>query len=248
MKIYLNILLALLALVGTSSCKKEKEVLQPSDIDVTYNVPQGSNAFDQTIVNYYEKYGSYLLYKFNERDAYWTPTGWKKPVVSAAGNWSVGADLIAAEESAIPAQLDLLDKSLFILYPQSFLKQFLPVKILLCSKVDSIYTAYVFNPTYTATKGVKKIPAYYNYDNISVNYGDATINQMTNAEKLAFLARVNQVFSKVSTNVRLLSLVRSSLIVQIIVLLTQPKQWPMVKELYQVIPRLLPQLAIGMPT
>ncbi len=194
MKIYLNILLALLALIGTSSCKKEKEVLLPSDIDVTYNVPQGSNAFDQTIVNYYEKYGSYLLYKFNERDAYWTPTGWKKPVVSAAGNWSVGADLIAAEESAIPAQLDLLDKSLFSLYPQSFLKKFLPVKILLCSKVDSIYTAYVFNPTYTATKGVKKIPAYYSYDNISVNYGDAAINQMTNAEKLAFLARLNQVF------------------------------------------------------
>lgn len=194
MKIYLNILLVLLALVGMSSCKKEKEVLAPSDIDVTYHVPQGNSPFDQTIVNYYEKYGSYLLYKFNERDAYWTPTGWRKPVVGSTGSWSVGAEVTAAEQSAIPAQLDLLEKSFFSLYPQGFLKQFLPVKILLCSKVDSIYTAYVFNPTYTATKGIKKVPAYYSYDNIAVNYGDATVNQMSNAEKLAFLARVNQVF------------------------------------------------------
>lgn len=207
MKTYLNIILLLAVSAGISSCKKSEEKLTPSNIDVTYHVPQGNNAYDQTIVGYYNTYGTYVLYKFTERDAYWTPTGWKKPQVSTAGNWSVGAEIEAANPTSITEQLDLLDKSLFNLYPKAFLKQFLPAKILLCSKVDSIYTAYVFNPTYTPTKGIKKVGAYYSYDNIAVNYGDANISQLTPAEKLAFLARVNQVFFQ---NINERSLIKAS--------------------------------------
>lgn len=194
MKIYFNLIILLAVVTMVSSCAKEEAALTPSAIDVTYHVPQGSNAFDQTIVNYYNSYGSYLLYKFTERDAYWTPTGWRRPVLNdAAGNWS-GIDVVSADPTAVAAQLDLIDKSLFSLYPKPFLKQFLPVKLLLCSKVDSIYTTGVFNPTYVTTKNIKKIPAFYSYDNIYINYGDATVNQMTASEKLAFLARINQVF------------------------------------------------------
>jgi len=194
MKNYLNLILAVAFFAGISACKKSEETLVPSDIDITYSVPQGNNAFDQTIVNYYNTYGTYLLYNFTERDAYWTPTGWKKPVVNATGTWSVGADIVAAQPGGIQAQLDLIDKSLFSLYPKSFLKQFLPVKLLLCSKVDSVFTTFVFNPTYSPAKGVKKIPAYYSYDNIAVNYGDGSASTLTAAEKLAFLARINQMF------------------------------------------------------
>lgn len=194
MKNYLNLILAMAFFAGISACKKSEEILVPSDIDVTYKVPQGNNAFDQTILNYYNTYGTYLLYNFTERDAYWTPTGWKKPVVSATGTWSVGADILAAQPDGIQAQLDLIDKSLFSLYPKNFLKRFLPVKLLLCSKVDSIFTTYVFNPTYSPAKGVKKIPAYFSYDNIAVNYGDGSASTLSAAEKLAFLARINQVF------------------------------------------------------
>ncbi len=194
MKIYFNLMILLTVTAIVSSCTKKEEALTPSNIDVTYKVPQGSSAYDQTIVNYYNDYGTYLLYKFTERDAYWTPTGWKRPILNdAAGNWS-GIDVAAADPSAVAAQLDLINKSFFSLYPKPFLKQFLPVKLLLCSKVDSIYTTGVFNPTYTTTKNVKKIAAFSSYDNIYINYGDATVNQMTAAEKLAFLARLNQVF------------------------------------------------------
>lgn len=194
MKIYFNLMILLTVTAIVSSCTKKEEALTPSNIDVTYKVPQGSSAYDQTIVNYYNDYGTYLLYKFTERDAYWTPTGWKRPILNdAAGNWS-GIDVAAADPSAVAAQLDLINKSFFSLYPKPFLKQFLPVKLLLCSKVDSIYTTGVFNPTYITTKNVKKIAAFSSYDNIYINYGDATVNQMTAAEKLAFLARLNQVF------------------------------------------------------
>jgi hypothetical protein len=194
MKIYFNLMILLAVATMVSSCAKEETALTPSAIDVTYHVPQGNNAFDQTIVGYYNTYGSYILYKFTDRDAYWTPSGWRRPILNdAGGNWT-GIDVVTADPNAVAAQLDLIDKSLFSLYPKPFLKQFLPVKLLLCSKVDSIYTTGVFNPTYTTTKNVKKIPSYYSYDNIYINYGDATVNQMTATEKLAFLARINQVF------------------------------------------------------
>jgi len=193
MKNYLNIFFLLAVVAGISSCKKSEEALTSSGITMIYSLPQGNNAFDQNIVNYYNVYGSYLLYKFLERDAYWTPTGWKRPILDGTGPWS-GIDVAVADPNAVAAQLDLLDKSLFSLYPKPFLKQFLPVKMLLCSKVDSIFTTYVFTPTYTPAKNIKKIPAFFSYDNLYVNYGDATVNQMTTADKLAFLARINQVF------------------------------------------------------
>ncbi|MBB6237942.1 hypothetical protein HDC90_002568 [Pedobacter sp. AK013] len=194
MKNYLNIFLLIAIFAGVSSCKKAEESLTPSGVNMIYTLPQGNNSFDQTIVNYYNNYGSYLLYKFTERDAYWTPTGWRRPTPSDAPSPWTGTDVAAADPNAVAAQLDLLDKSLFKLYPKSFLKEFMPVKLLLCSKVDSIYTTYVFTPVYTPTRNAKKIPAFYSYDNIYINYGDATVNQMSAAEKLFFLARVNQVF------------------------------------------------------
>jgi len=194
MKIYSKIFILLAAMAIISSCAKKEETLTPSNINLTYKLPQGNNAFDQTIVNYYKTYGSYMLYQFTERDAYWTPTGWKRPVLNdAAGSWS-GIDVSPAETSAVEAQVDLINKSLFTLYPAAFLKKYLPAKLLLCNKVDSIYTTFVFTPTYVTNKNIKKIPAFYSYDNIYINYGNSTVAQLTAAEKLAFLARLNQVF------------------------------------------------------
>ncbi|MBE9599577.1 putative zinc-binding metallopeptidase [Pedobacter sp. MC2016-24] len=194
MKAYIFISTVIFLALGFSSCKKSDSILTASGIDDTYQLPQGNAAYDQTIVGYYQKYGSYVLYQFSEKDAYWTPTGIKKPVAGTGGTWSTGAEVSPSNKDYITSQLELLDKSLFSLYPTAFLKKFLPVKFLLCSQVDSIYTNYVFTPVYTATKGVKKIPAYYSYDNIAVNYGDATIASMTAADKVAFLARLNLVF------------------------------------------------------
>lgn len=184
MKSYILIIFAFLFGSVLSSCKKStEENLTPSGIDDTYKFPQGDNPYDKTILNYYQQYGSYLLYKFTDKDAFWFPTGFK-----------YGYEISQANTDNVPALLDLFDKSLFSKYPTSFLKRFLPAKILLCSKVDSIYTRYVFTPVYAAITDKKKVPAYYSYDNIAINYGDASINSMTAAEKLAFLARVNLVF------------------------------------------------------
>ena len=194
MKLHILNLLLLSILVGLYGCKKSEEVLTPSNSVDTYSVPQGNNAFDQTIVDYYQKYGTYLLYQFTEKDAYWTPTGWKKPVPNSSGAWSVGAEVEAADPAYIPAQLSLIQSKWFSFYSDKFLKKFLPVKILLCKKVDSVYNTYVFTPVYTANKATKKVASFYNYDNIQVNYGDATVNSMTAAETRQFIYKANLIF------------------------------------------------------
>jgi hypothetical protein len=187
-------LLVLFSAITLSACTKSEAELSPSDSIDTYSLPQGNNAFDQTILDYYKKYNTYMLYKFTEKDAYWAPTGWKKPVLLSSGAWQAGGEVAQAEEAYIPNQLALIQSRWFNFYSDKFLKKFLPTKILLCSKVDSISTGYVFTTPITYLKQTKKVGAFYNYDNIQVNYGDATVNTMTAAETRVFLAKINLIF------------------------------------------------------
>lgn len=194
MKPYIFSFFMLCALLSLNACKKSKEVLTPSGATDTYSVPQGSNPFDQTIVDYYQKYGTYLLYQFTEKDAYWTPTAWKKPIQLPSGAYQSGAEVAASDPTYIPAQLTLIQNKWFGFYSDKFLKAFLPVKILLCSKVDSISSTAVFPTPVTYVKNVKKIGAFYNYDNIQVNFGDATVNTMTAADLRLFVYKANLAF------------------------------------------------------
>lgn len=197
MKVYNLGLLMLCTVLTLNSCKKSEEILTPSDNTIElYSLPQGNAAFDQTIVDYYAKYGVYMLYKFTEKDAYWTPTAFKKPAQSAPGGfWSPGAEVEASDPTYISTQLALIQSKWFGFYTDKFLKKFLPTKILLCKKVDSISNGFVFGgPTVVYTKQAKKVPAFYNYDNIQVNYGDATVNTMTAAEQRLFIYKANLIF------------------------------------------------------
>jgi len=190
---YILSFMALSAMLIFNSCKKEEHALTPSDIVDGYVLPQGSNAFDNTIVDYYNKYNTYLLYKFDRKDIYWTPTAYTIPTASATGYWTSGHEVAMAEEAYIPKQLALIKSSLFDLYPEKFLKKFLPVKILLCSKVDSISAVFDFT-TFKYAKGVKSIGAYSYYNTICINYGNIDITTMTDADKTAFLKKVNTMF------------------------------------------------------
>lgn len=55
-----------------SACGYSEDELTPSGDALTYKLPQGNNDYDQTIVDYYNKYGTYILYKYTDKDAYWT--------------------------------------------------------------------------------------------------------------------------------------------------------------------------------
>ena len=192
MKLHTYILLFTMALAA--ACHKE-ETLTPSE-SLAYSLPQGSHDYDTTIMSYYNKYNTYLLYKFTDKDAYWTPTGWKNAYYdSTYGYWHEGFDAAPAEEQYVDKQLQIIQRLWFRYYSDQFLKDYLPVKILLSSAVDSVYVGYDFstNP-FTYLRLQKPVYAWYNYDNISVSLGNSTIIQMTPQDSGVFTWKTSVVF------------------------------------------------------
>ncbi|OCX52058.1 hypothetical protein BEL04_11165 [Mucilaginibacter sp. PPCGB 2223] len=195
--ISLSILLSMLLLF--QSCKKEA-ALVASDQNIGYTVPQGNHPYDKTIVDFYSKYGVYLLYKFSDKDTYWTPLGWKNSVLSTttANFWSTGYLATQADTTSsdyITRQLVVLNKLWFGFYSDKFLKQFLPVKIMLCNTVDSVYSKVVsFGPPITYARVDTYVGAWYNYDNLCVGYGNSSAATMAQKDSIAFAKKVNFIF------------------------------------------------------
>ena len=142
-KIYFYMIL-LSWLLCAVACYDEKE-LSPSGIISSYLVPQGEHDYDDVIVEYYNKYGSCLLYKFTDKDTYWTPSGWMNGVLGVDG--TNGYLVTPADEKYVGEQLDVIEKLWFSSYSDEFLKEFLPVKIMLCSEIDSVYVTWDFSVT-----------------------------------------------------------------------------------------------------
>ncbi|MGN6420074.1 MAG: putative zinc-binding metallopeptidase [Pseudobacter sp.] len=193
----LNFYIVCVFVLLVSSCKKE-EKLQPSEESQGYVLPQGNNDFDKTIGQYFDKYGSYLLYKFSDRDAYWTPSGWKNTRYNEATKaWTTGFLVKPAEEPFIAKQLNLIQACWFDYYSDEFLKTFLPAKILLCAAVDSSSLKYDFSTTPTTVTVINKpVGAWFNLDNISVNYGSVAVENMTALDSGTFIYKVNNMFMR----------------------------------------------------
>jgi hypothetical protein len=189
--LYTAVVLFIMVLCATA-CKKEGALTATAD-ETGYSVPQGMHAYDTTILNLYNKYGAYFLYRFTDKDTYWTPIGWKNSTVDTNGVWSTGYLVTTADTNYVEKQLALIKKLWLSYYSDAFITKFLPAKIMLCASVDSVYTTYLFNPT-RYVKTTKSVGAWYNYDNICVNYGSAAINSMTVSDSTRFLAKVNLIF------------------------------------------------------
>jgi hypothetical protein len=189
--IYIVLLLLTTGLFVTG-CKKEA-ALTASEDNQGYLLPQGYHSYDTSILDWFNKYHSYFLYRFTDKDTYWTPTGWKNATPLASGAWITGYEVTQADENYINRQLALINKGWFSFYNDGFLKKFLPAKIMLCASIDSIYSTTLFNPT-RSVKNVKSVGAWFNYDNICVNYGNAGVTTMTGKDSLAFAAKSNLIF------------------------------------------------------
>lgn len=106
-------------------CKKEPAI-QPDTIRPEYHLPQGNHPYDKKILDFHEKYGTYVLYKFTDKDFQWNITT----------NLLYAAD--PGDEGYIEQSLEMLDKKLFSFYTEGFLKLSLPYKILLSSRIREI--------------------------------------------------------------------------------------------------------------
>ncbi|SKA37851.1 hypothetical protein SAMN04488128_104349 [Chitinophaga eiseniae] len=117
------VLLASLLIVFTA-CRKEA-ILTPS-VDVpSYTLPQGNHSYDDSIVQFYQKYNCYILYRFTHTDFAYNYTNMRQ---DSAFN---------ANPAYIGNTLRFFYDQLITRYPESFLKKTLPFKVLLASYIGT---------------------------------------------------------------------------------------------------------------
>lgn len=169
MVMYLGISLLLL-----NACKKKEVDLIPTEEpEPGFKLPQGSNDYDQRIMGYYQRWGTYVLYKFSKQDIDWRVTGYDTYYKS-----------VPALENYINPQLDLLENTFFKYYADSTLKKYLPVKVFLCSSlmagtVTTQVDAYLLSLANTNIGG---------YQSFAVNGANANVLAIN---KTLFRANIN---------------------------------------------------------
>jgi hypothetical protein len=120
-----DILCLLLLLTGIFACKREAAPA-PSGDKYGYQLPQGNHPYDDAIVAFYKKYHCYILYKY-------TPVDFKYAITTSLGDTSWLPD-----PADVQPALNFLLQECLQLYPDSFLYQVLPYRILLPSRIDSL--------------------------------------------------------------------------------------------------------------
>lgn len=134
MKMAIYIMLALF-LSGMASCGSEDSINPIPELgNPPFDLPRGEEgSLEELIYSVYEKYGSFVLYDFDQTEFYTTWNGrtvyWYAPVKS--GNKDRAAQMVTF----------MLEK-VFAGYPEAFIAKFLPKKIYL---VDSICNTSSYN-------------------------------------------------------------------------------------------------------
>jgi len=162
MKYFLIIFLA----IGMVSCSKEAK-LTPSEPEDLKLLPQGNNSYDDSIMAVYNKYATYILYRFTQADY---------------GYNQIDRKLDSAFDSNpayISPVLRFLHENIFEVFPEDFLKKTMPYKILLASYIGGKNTRSTVNFAST-------------YASLTIGWADSTFLQQTTPEQIRAL-RVNLV-------------------------------------------------------
>ncbi|MBC6112052.1 putative zinc-binding metallopeptidase [Pedobacter fastidiosus] len=170
---YLSIFLTGAILIG--GCSKKEAVLEPSDIAVQYQLPQGNHDYDPTIVDFYNRYGTFFLYKFSGLDFSATP-------VYSTSNFGDLYTVDVADEAYVGKVLNFVKKNWLNYYPDAFLKNNLPFKVLLGQNLRSKTSA---TTTYTILSS---------YNHITLNNFSASFDSMNDAQKKTYVANLHTEF------------------------------------------------------
>jgi hypothetical protein len=168
------------ALLLLNSCTSADDDLGEVTVpDPEYTLPQGGNEeADNRIIEIYNKYNTMVIYDFNPEDAKWS-------MVSGGGGGSLNSSTITpADHQYLNKQLNLLDTCLFNIYPEAFLKKYLPRKIFLAS---TIITKYSEDWIFESTDG-------YTNNSLVYGYGYSKLDSLTTREKYTYFMNVNRDF------------------------------------------------------
>lgn len=80
--------LSMLGLLVCLACSEDKKIGEVETLTLDYELPQGKSPADDRIVEIYEKYGSYILYEYTDKDFYYDSdiNFWKNVCLSTVGS------------------------------------------------------------------------------------------------------------------------------------------------------------------
>lgn len=163
--IYITLLLSLCLL----SCSKEDDLGKIEPLAPDYFLPQGKSPADNRIVDFYSKYGTYILYEFTESDF-----NWSQMEGSSSDYTFTKADPQYAGE-----MLDLLEDTWVSLYPVDFHKKYMPYKIFL--------TKELFYGSSAAP-----VDVWVSQGQIAISHCSAALKEMSVEDKIAFKRSIQQ--------------------------------------------------------
>lgn len=187
-----------------SSCSKEEDLI-PSNGEYGYEMPQGNSDYDDRIMQYYKDLdGVCFLYNYVDNDSYLTTRYYFKAVWSSvAKSWN-GIEIKPnryyiyehADKNYIIKLLDLLDEIWFNFYEKDKLKEYMPLKILLASTLST--------PTVTTSQVLADVKCLSILDKVyrqlSIGWCDSRLDNITPAEKRAFMIDVNTLYLRTYMN------------------------------------------------
>jgi hypothetical protein len=145
------------------SCRKEASLL-PGKAQDPYTLPQGNQPYDDSIVAFYQKYGSYILYRFTEKDLVYDYSSYLS-VKGTPGN-----------PAYIRHTLNYFKSQCLDFYPESFLKKTMPFKILLAAAIDTFSTEQVISPV------TRSLTGFCSSGNMmAIGWADSTLLQQSPA-------------------------------------------------------------------
>ena len=119
--------LPMLLLGWCVGCAEDPAIKDIEPLTPDYELPQGESEADDRIVEMYEKYGTYVLYDYTEKDLYYD---------TGIDQYMVIYEL--PDPQYVEDMMDLLDKVWFKVYPESFNQQTLPYQIFLTKKIEGL--------------------------------------------------------------------------------------------------------------
>ncbi len=196
-----NICIALSAFLAFSilliACRKENNPVVISEKkEQRFQLPQGNSSFDATIMDYYKRFDTYILYKFTDIDfSYNFSYNLAQPPVGNI-NAKTGPVLMRCGDSiAIQSALDFMEQYWFSFYPESFKKRYLPSKIMLAG--------LIYNTTWNGTTRIYDTPRVNpvtipieGADHITLPKIDTAFNTYSLSNKLLLKAQLNKTFLK----------------------------------------------------
>ena len=193
----LGLAITICVTVSILSCRKDNNPPQVSEkTNTRYQLPQGNASFDTAILRLFERYNTYILYKFSDIDFnYQFSFNLATPPVGSLNPYIGPVVMRGGDSIAIQSALDFMDQYWFSFYPEEFRKKYLPQKILLAGLIyntrwngtTKIYDTPRVNPYMIPIEGV---------DHITLPKIDAAFNTFPLASKLLLKAQLNKLFLK----------------------------------------------------